>query len=146
MNFLANNDLIWMMLAIVPMVLIIGLVIVAIIVRIVKFSKAKKALKEETAPLAAEQIAEITAAFGGADNIQAVERQLSRVNVTVVDVNRADAEAIKALGAQGVLLTGTTLKCNFKEQAEYIYRALTEPALPVEGEAESEEAADEDGQ
>ena len=63
--------------------------------------------------------------YGGKDNIKDVKREMSRINVTVFDVEKIQLEQLKELGANGVLLVGDVVKCSFGDRAPYIYNILT---------------------
>jgi PTS system D-glucosamine-specific IIC component len=56
-------------------------------------------------------------AFGGKDNIIDVMVQMSRVSVTVVDLEKVQVEELKEMGASGVLLVGNVLS----ETGRHIY-------------------------
>ena len=62
--------------------------------------------------------------LGGKDNIVSSEVNMSRFKVTLVDVNKANKEAIKKLGAKGVVQIDNQLKiilgANAKELKKYV--------------------------
>jgi glucose-like phosphotransferase system IIB component len=60
----------------------------------------------------------------GENNIVDVNMEMSRITVTVKDVDKVNAEKLKELGASGVLLVGNQVKCSFKENIENIYNTL----------------------
>lgn len=63
--------------------------------------------------------------FGGADNIESVAVQMSRVSVTVKALDKVKVEELKEMGATGILLVGNVVKCSFGDRAPYIYKILT---------------------
>ena len=60
----------------------------------------------------------------GEGNIEKVEVEMSRLTVSVKDIDIVKAEELKNLGANGVLLVGNKVKCSFSENAEEIYNLL----------------------
>ena len=60
----------------------------------------------------------------GENNILDVQLEMSRITVTVKDVQAVNAERIKELGASGVLLVGNMVKCSFKDNIDNIYNQL----------------------
>ena len=49
---------------------------------------------------------------------------MSRLTVTVKDIELVKPEAIKENGATGVLLVGNQVKCSFGEKAEEVSKLL----------------------
>ncbi|NLD26795.1 MAG: PTS transporter subunit EIIB [Acholeplasmataceae bacterium] len=62
--------------------------------------------------------------FGGEDNIKNVMVQMSRLSVTVFDLNKVQTEELKELGATGILLVNDVVKCSFGDRASYIYNLI----------------------
>lgn len=60
----------------------------------------------------------------GCDNIIGVSMEMSRITVTLNDIEKVDAQKLKDLGASGVLLVGNQVKCSFKEDTESIYNSI----------------------
>lgn len=60
----------------------------------------------------------------GENNIESVEYEMSRLTVTVKDIDLVNGEKLKDCGANGVLLVGNKVKCSFNENAEEIYNLL----------------------
>ena len=119
--FLEKGDLVGLIIAIVLTSAILVLALVAVIVAIVKNTKKanqrKKIIESEGKNL------ELIEAFGEA-NIKDVEMEMSRITITVKNVEIVNADKIKELGASGVLLVGDKVKCSFKENVEEIYNEL----------------------
>ena len=61
--------------------------------------------------------------FGGADNITNVEIKLSRVNVTVKDLEKVQLEDLKNQG-MGILVVGNVVKCANQEFADKVAKKL----------------------
>ena len=119
--FLEKGDLVGLIIAIVLTSAILVLALVAVIVAVVKNTKKanqrKKIIESEGRNL------ELIEAFGEA-NIKDVEMEMSRITITVKNVEIVNADKIKELGASGVLLVGDKVKCSFKENVEEIYNEL----------------------
>ncbi len=119
--FLEKGDTLGLIIAIVLTSAILVLALVAVIVAIVKNTKKanqrKKKIESEGRNL------ELIEAFGES-NIKDVEMEMSRITITVKNVEIVNAEKIKELGASGVLLVGDKVKCSFKEKVEEIYNEL----------------------
>ena len=65
-------------------------------------------------------------AFGGNANINSIDACITRLRVAVVDVKKVDQEAIKALGARGVMVVGNNMQAIFGTQSENIKTAMHE--------------------
>ncbi len=100
---------------------VFGIMIAAIITRIVKVVKKNK---NKSKGIDFEQQMVFLEAYGGKDNIVNVNNEMSRVIVEVKDVELADPLKIKELGATGVLISGNIIKASFQERAKYITELL----------------------
>ena len=101
---------------------ILILLVVATIIALVK--RIKLARKYPNAKIKLEDVnLEYVEAFGE-NNIVDVSMEMSRITVTVKDVDGVNPEKLKELGASGVLLVGSMVKCSFKENVEAIYNTL----------------------
>lgn len=101
---------------------ILILLVVATIIALVK--RIKLARKHPNAKIKLEDVnLEYVEAFGE-NNIVDVSMEMSRITVTVKDVDGVNPEKLKELGASGVLLVGSMVKCSFKENVEAIYNTL----------------------
>lgn len=94
------------------------LMIVAIAIAIHKRGKYLKKPKQNN-----NQITRYYALCFGENNILDVEMEMSRVTVTVKDIDLVDANKLKELGANGVLLVGNKIKCSF-DDATSVYEVL----------------------
>ena len=85
---------------------------------------------------------ELVLAFGGKRNIQAIDACITRLRITVADIDKVNPDKLKALGAAGVVVVGNSLQAIFgprsenlmTDMAEYLKTAGDEAELP-EGEA-----------
>ena len=92
----------------------------------------------ETAPAATgdSMAARLVAAFGGAANIKSLDACITRLRVELNDVSLASAEALRGLGAAGVVQVGDGMQAifgtrseNLKTDMEEYIRAGGAPAL-----------------
>jgi len=60
----------------------------------------------------------LVAAFGGAANIRSLDACITRLRVELADVSRASPEALKALGAAGVMKVGSGMQAIFGTRSE----------------------------
>jgi hypothetical protein len=88
----------------------IPVVLLAIFVIIKKIVKSVK----RTTKMKANTGVDYEAYFGGHDNIVNIEIKMSRVNVTVKDVDKVDFEQLKTMN-MGVLVVGNVVKCASSE-------------------------------
>lgn len=119
--FLEKGDLVGLIIAIVLTSAIIVLALVALVVAIVKNKKREKQRKKNID--VEEMHLDLIQAFGE-NNIKDVEMEMSRITVTLKNIEIVNADRIKELGASGVLLVGDKVKCSFKEDVERIYNEL----------------------
>jgi PTS system glucose-specific IIC component len=68
----------------------------------------------------------LVAAFGGAGNIKNLDACITRLRVELNDVSKASAEALKALGATGVLQVGGGMQAIFGTRSENLKTAMDE--------------------
>ncbi len=68
----------------------------------------------------------LVAAFGGADNIRGLDACITRLRVEVADVSRASADALKALGATGVVKVGNNMQAIFGTRSENLKTDMEE--------------------
>jgi PTS system glucose-specific IIC component len=60
----------------------------------------------------------LVAAFGGAANIRSLDACITRLRVEVADVSRASPQALKGLGASGVVTVGSNMQAIFGTRSE----------------------------
>jgi PTS system glucose-specific IIC component len=75
-------------------------------------------LRAGIATAAGSMAAKLVAAFGGAANIKSLDACITRLRIELVDSSRASVEALKALGATGVLTAGTGMQAVFGTRSE----------------------------
>jgi len=68
----------------------------------------------------------LVAAFGGADNIQSLDACITRLRVELADVSRASPDALKALGASGVVKVGSGMQAIFGTRSENLKTDMEE--------------------
>lgn len=93
----------------------VPVIILLIVVIIMKCSKAIKKGQSKKAHAGLDY----EAYFGGADNIENIEVKMSRVNVTVKDLEQVDFDKLKELN-MGVLVVGNVVKCASAEFAALV--------------------------
>lgn len=104
--------------------IIFALLIVAAVIAFVKRIKmARKYNHKKAGSFDTELKAALIDAFGN-DNIESVQVEMSRLTITVKDIDLVNADLLKELGANGVLLMGNKVKCSFGEKAKEIYELL----------------------
>jgi PTS system glucose-specific IIC component len=68
----------------------------------------------------------LVAAFGGAANIRSLDACITRLRVELADVSRASAEALRALGATGVVQVGGGMQAIFGTRSENLKTDMEE--------------------
>lgn len=63
-------------------------------------------------------------AFGGEDNIEHIEACITRLRVTVKDLNKVDSQAIQQEGALGVIIIGQQVHAIFGRQSDALRQLL----------------------
>ncbi|KLP33312.1 PTS sugar transporter [Enterobacter ludwigii] len=63
-------------------------------------------------------------AFGGDDNIEHVEACITRLRVTVKDLNKVDTQALQQEGALGVIIIGQQVHAIFGRQSDTLRQLL----------------------
>src|SRR5919106_1691147 len=70
--------------------------------------------------------ARLVAAFGGAANIRSLDACITRLRVELTDVSRAKAEALRGLGATGVVQVGSGMQAIFGTRSENLKTDMEE--------------------
>ena len=63
-------------------------------------------------------------AFGGEENIEHIEACITRLRVTVKDLNKVDSQAIQEEGALGVIIIGQQVHAIFGRQSDTLRQLL----------------------
>ena len=113
-----NNIPLWGWILIVPVCLIVVLAIVAFIIRLTKTIKLNR--KGKKLPVVSD---DLLLAYGGKGNIKAVSKEMTRLTVEVIDLEKVNPDAIKELGAKNVLIMGNQVKSTY-EDIENAYASL----------------------
>ena len=69
---------------------------------------------------------QLVAAFGGADNIRSLDACITRLRVDLHDVSRASADALRGLGAAGVIQVGGGMQAIFGTRSENLKTDMEE--------------------
>ena len=117
-------DITWMI-ALITLVPIFVLLIVATVIALVKRIKmARKYKKGQQQAEGNEELKKALVDAFGENNIEKVESEMSRLTITVKDIEIVKTDVLKELGANGVLLVGNMVKCSFGDKAEEICNLL----------------------
>ena len=68
--------------------------------------------------------ARLVAAFGGARNVESLDACITRIRVTVRDLDRTDEKALRARGAAGVVVVGNAVQAVFGTRSESLKTAM----------------------
>ena len=84
-----------------------------------------------------EKAAAILEALGGASNIETLDACMSRLRVSVHDIDEVDETKIKALGATGMFVSGNNLQAIFGTTSDqlktrYFYKKYRNISIFVE--------------
>ena len=83
---------------------------------------------------------QLVLAFGGRSNIQDLDACITRLRVGLADINRADQNKLKALGATGVVLVGSNMQAIFGTRSENLKTDMEEYLKTAGSDAELSEA------
>lgn len=102
------------------------LIILAIIIRTKKSIAKSKQIASDVEHLEKDlnQRKIFYDAYGGEENVTSFDIERNKISVKVVDVTKVDGEALKNLGANGVLIIGEEVRCSYGDRAQYIYELL----------------------
>jgi PTS system glucose-specific IIC component len=84
---------------------------------------------------------ELVLAFGGKSNIKGLDACITRLRVEVGDINKANPDKLKALGAAGVVTVGNNLQAIFGPKSDNLKTDLEEYLAQAGAEAELPEGA-----
>lgn len=113
-----NNIPVWGWILIIPVCLIVVLAIVAFIIRLTKTIKLNRKFKNRSV-----DSSDLLLAYGGKENIESVNKEMTRLTVSVVSLEKVNPERIKELGAKNVLIVGNQVKSTF-ENIDEVYESV----------------------
>jgi PTS system glucose-specific IIC component len=147
--FYANDIKPWLVLVIGPIYFVLYYLVFTFLIRAFKMRTPGREEAEAEPGEAIEDAAnrfsqQLVLAFGGRSNITDLDACITRLRVGVVDINKADQNKLKALGAAGVLLVGNNMQAIFGTRSDNLKTDMEEYLKTAGDEAElSGEAASE---
>jgi glucose PTS system EIICB or EIICBA component len=145
--FYANGIKPWWVLVVGPIYFVVYFVVFTFLIRMFNLQTPGREeatvdpgeAREDAADRFAQQL---VLAFGGRSNITDLDACITRLRVGVKDINRADQNKLKALGAAGVLLVGNNMQAIFGTRSDNLKTDMEEYLKTAGDEAElSDEAA-----
>jgi len=104
-------------------------------------AEAAMDLADVKAAVADDFAKELVLAFGGKSNIQGLDACITRLRVEVANIDKANPEKLKALGAAGVVTVGNNLQAIFGPKSENLMTDMQEYLAQAGPEAELPEGA-----
>jgi len=104
----------------------LGFIILSTLIEIVLVRMRKKRTSTEVVVADEGQVLDFVRAIGGSGNIESVSHEVSRVKVTLKDVDLIDQDQLNDLALEGAFLSGNQLQATFGKQAEYIAAKINE--------------------
>ena len=98
-------------------------------------------MSEIHAEVAGEFTRELVLAFGGKSNIKGLDACITRLRIEVADVDKANPDKLKALGAAGVVMVGNNMQAIFGPRSENLMTGIKEYLKTAGDEAELAEGA-----
>jgi glucose PTS system EIICB or EIICBA component len=147
--FYANDIKPWLVLLIGPIYFVLYFLVFTFLIRAFKMRTPGREEAEAEPGEAIEDAAnrfsqQLVLAFGGRSNITDLDACITRLRVGVHDINKADQNKLKALGAAGVLLVGNNMQAIFGTRSDNLKTDMEEYLKTAGDEAElSDEAASE---
>ena len=147
--FYANDINPWLVLLIGPIYFVVYFVVFTFLIRAFNLKTPGREEAEAEPGEAMEDAAnrfsqQLVLAFGGKSNITDLDACITRLRVGVKDINRADQNKLKALGAAGVLLVGNNMQAIFGTRSDNLKTDMEEYLRTAGDAAElTEEAASE---
>jgi glucose PTS system EIICB or EIICBA component len=147
--FYANDIKPWLVLIIGPIYLVVYYLVFTALIKAFNLKTPGREETEAEPGEAMEDAAnrfsqQLVLAFGGRSNITDLDACITRLRVGVNDINKADQNKLKALGAAGVLLVGNNMQAIFGTRSENLKTDMEEYLRTAGDEAElSDEAASE---
>jgi PTS system glucose-specific IIC component len=147
--FYANDIKPWLVLLIGPIYFVLYYLVFTALIKAFKLKTPGREEAEAEPGEAIEDAAnrfsqQLVLAFGGRSNITDLDACITRLRVGVHDINKADQNKLKALGAAGVLLVGNNMQAIFGTRSDNLKTDMEEYLKTAGDEAElSDEAASE---
>jgi PTS system glucose-specific IIC component len=144
--YYVNNIRPWIVLILGPIFAVVYFVVFRTL--ILKLDLKTPGREEETAEAAnfkeviADDFAkELVLAFGGKSNIKGLDACITRLRVEVADINKANPDKLKAMGAAGVVTVGNNLQAIFGPKSDNLKTDMEEYLAVAGPEAELPEGA-----
>ena len=144
--FYANDIKPWLVLVIGPIYFVLYFLVFTFLIRAFKMRTPGREEAEAEPGEAIEDAAnrfsqQLVLAFGGRSNITDLDACITRLRVGVHDINKADQNKLKALGAAGVLLVGNNMQAIFGTRSDNLKTDMEEYLKTAGDEAELTDAA-----
>ena len=118
-----NIAILLLLISVVPIfILMVYAIVRSILNRGKEEAKRQQAIGDLSIDQAQQEL--FNNAFGGTDNIVSVEIVMSRLTITIVDMEKVQSEQLKELGATSVLLVGNQVKVAFGDRSNYVYQMI----------------------
>jgi glucose PTS system EIICB or EIICBA component len=147
--FYANDIKPWLVLVIGPIYFVVYYLVFTALIKAFRLKTPGREEAEAEPGEAIEDAAgrfsqQLVLAFGGRSNITDLDACITRLRVGVHDINKADQDKLKHLGAAGVLLVGNNMQAIFGTRSDNLKTDMEEYLKTAGDEAElSDEAASE---
>ena len=148
--FYANGIRPWLVLIIGPIYFVLYYLVFTVLIKAVQAQDAGAGGGGRPSParrsrMRADRFSQqLVLAFGGRSNITDLDACITRLRVGVKDINKADQNKLKALGAAGVLLVGNNMQAIFGTRSDNLKTDMEEYLKTAGDEAElTDEAASE---
>jgi PTS system glucose-specific IIC component len=147
--FYANGIKPWLVLVVGPIYFVLYYLVFTAVIKTFKLKTPGREEAEAEPGEAIEDAAgrfsqQLVLAFGGRSNITDLDACITRLRVGVHDINKADQDKLKALGAAGVLLVGNNMQAIFGTRSDNLKTDMEEYLKTAGDEAElTDEAASE---
>jgi PTS system glucose-specific IIC component len=139
--YYVNNIRPWIILVLGPIFAVVYYAVFRVL--IVRFDLKTPGREEEVVKLVdvKEQVAdyyarELVLAFGGRSNITGLDACITRLRVEVANIDKADTLKLKALGAAGVVVVGSSMQAIFGPRSENLMTDMKEYLKTAGDEAE----------
>jgi PTS system glucose-specific IIC component len=144
--FYANDIKPWLVLLIGPIYFVLYYLVFTVLIKAFKLKTPGREEAEAEPGEAIEDAAnrfsqQLVLAFGGKSNITDLDACITRLRVGVHDINKADQNKLKALGAAGVLLVGNNMQAIFGTRSDNLKTDMEEYLKTAGDEAELTDAA-----